>query len=220
MKKILLFFIPFSITVTVVVGYFKITQKISSISVPGLPSVSFSDLVKLSRFSLEKAPSASLVGTITLMEGEVMHEERLATESAKITTPIPIQQGESLLTGVDGKIILTFEKAAEVNMFPETSVNIIQTLPANLVFYQTKGTATYIKLANIPVSIRTRRLLIENYGDITITMDKIEPVITITVNSGSATFAYNNLDNISQVLTVNEQKTLTFNEGMRKVVVE
>jgi hypothetical protein len=220
MKKILLFIISFLITLVAVVGYFKVTQKLSSINLPTLPSLSFSDIVRFSRFSLEKAPSQSLVGVITSMEGEVMHEERLATTSAKINIPIPIQQGESLSTGIDGRIILIFEKAAEIIISAETTVNVIQTLPANLVFYQTKGSATYIKLADIPVSIRTRRLLIENYGDITVTLDKVEPVITIAVNSGSATFAYNNLDNVSQVLLVNEGKTLTFNESTRQVVQE
>ena len=104
-KRILLFLIPFLITAAAVVGYFKVTQKISSINIPNLPSISFSDLVKLSRFSLEKAPSQSLVGTMTLMSGEVEYTNRLATESAKLNSAIDIQQGENLSTGSDGRII-------------------------------------------------------------------------------------------------------------------
>lgn len=222
MKKVLLFLIPFLIALVAVVGYFKITQKLSSINVPSLPSVSFSDLVKLSRFSLEKAPSASLVGVIKSMEGEVMHEERLATESAKINIPIPIQQGESLSTGVDGKIILTFEKAAELTISSETKVGIIQTLPADLVFSQSTGSVNYVKLANIPVSVRSYHLLIKNDGDITVSVDTDfpKPIITVIVNSGSVTVAYNDKENISQVLTVDEGQTLSFNDGTRKVVVK
>jgi hypothetical protein len=221
MKKVLLFLIPFLITLVVVVGYFKVTQKLSSIDIPSLPSVSFSDLVKLSRFSLEKAPSASLVGAITSMEGEVMHEERLATESAKISTPIPIQQGESLSTGVDGKVILTFEKATELTISSETKVGIIQTLPADLVFSQNTGSVEYIKLANIPVSVRSYHLLIKNDGDVTVSVDtdSPKPIVTVVVNSGSATVAFNNKENISQVLTVEEGHTLSFNDGTRRVII-
>jgi hypothetical protein len=220
MKKILLFLIPFLMTASAVVVYFKITRKISSISIPNLPSVSFSDLVKLSRFSLEKAPSTSLVGTITLMEGEVGHEGRLATESAKINSPVPIQQGEGLSTGIDGKLILTFEKAVEIDMSGSTSIGIIQTLPADMVFSQKLGTVEYKKLTDIPVSIRSRHLLIENDGDITVTVDELKPIITVSINSGSATFAFNNKDNISNVLTVESGKTLTFNDDTRRMVTE
>lgn len=220
MKRILLFLIPFLIITSLVVGYFKITQKISSISIPSLPSVSFSDLVKFSRFSLEKAPSQSLVGTIISMNGEVSYEKRLATESAKINSPVPVQQGESLTTGIDGKIILTFEKAVEINILPDTSVGVVQTLPADMVFTQTGGSAEYKKLGIIPVSIRSRHLLIKNDGDITVSIDKIKPMITVSVNSGTATFAYNNINNISRVVEVAVGKTLTFNDDTRRVVVK
>jgi hypothetical protein len=219
MKKAVLFLIPFLITIIAVVGYFKLTQKISTISIPNIPSVSFSDLVKFSRFSLEKAPSQSLVGSITSMTGDVEYESRLATEAAKIVSPVPIQQGESLSTGADGKLILTFEKAAELGIFPDTSVGIVQTLPADIVFSQSSGTAEYKKLAGIPVTIRSYHLLIENNGDVLVSIDKTRPIVTVKVNSGSATFAYNNISNISRVLTVHAGKTLTFNDGTRRVVV-
>ncbi len=220
MKKVLLFLIPFLITTVAVVGYFKLSQKISKINIPNIPSVSFSDLVKFSRFSLEKAPSQSLVGSITSMSGEIGYEARLATESAKINSPVQVQQGESLTTGLSGKLVLTFDKAVEINMSSDTSVGIVQTLPADMVFSQNTGTVEYKKLANIPVSIRSYHLLIENNGDVTISIDKVKPIITVTVNSGAATFAYNNIDNISRVLTLESGKKLTFNDDTRRVVTK
>jgi hypothetical protein len=218
MKKVILFLIPFLITIILVVGYFKLTQKITTIKIPSLPSVSFSDLVKLSRFSLDKAPSQSLVGTITSMSGDVEYESRTATESAKINSPINVQQGESLTTGADGKLILTFEKVVEIDISSDTSVGVIQTLPADLVFSQTAGTAEYVKLADLPVSIRSLHLLIENNGDVTVSVDKIKPVVTVKINSGSATFAYNNIYNVSRVWKFDAGTTLTFNDGTRRVV--
>lgn len=220
MKKALLFLAPFLVTTILVVGYFKLTQKITTIRIPSLPAVSFSDLVKLSRFSLDKAPSQSLVGTIISMSGDVEYESRVATEAAKINSPVAVQQGESLVTGTDGKLILSFDKAAEVDMSGDTSVGIIQTLPADLVFSQSMGSAEYKKLADIPVSIRSFHLLIENNGDVIVSINKIKPIITVKINSGSATFAYNNIYNVSKVLIVNEGKTLTFNDGTRRVAVK
>jgi len=220
MKKIILFLVPFLITIIAVVGYFKLTQRISAISIPNLPKVSFSDLVKFSRFSLEKAPSQSLVGTITSMSGEVEYESRIATEAAKINSPVQVQQGESLKTGLDGKLVLSFDKVAEIDISSDTLVGIVQTLPADMVFSQNSGTAEYKKLADTPVTIRSLHLLIENNGDVTVSIDKIKPIITVTVNSGTATFAYNNIDNISRVLTLESGKKLTFNDDTRRVVVK
>lgn len=227
MKQIILFIIPLLITAAAVVGYFKLTQKISTISLPNIPSVSFSDLVKFSRFSLEKAPSQTLVGSVTSMTGDIEYTSRLATEAAKIVSPIPIQQGESLSTGVDGSLVLTFEKAVEVDMSSDTSVGIVQTLPADIVFSQNRGTAQYKrslasdakKLKDLPVTIRSFHLLIENNGDITVSVDKERPIVTVFVSSGSATFAYNNINNISKVVTVESGKSLTFNDGTRRVVL-
>lgn len=220
MKKIFLFLVPFLITTITVVGYFKLTQKISKINIPNVPPVSFSDLVKFSRFSLEKAPSQSLVGTITEMSGEVEYQSREATESAKINSPVAVQQGESLTTGTDGKLILTFEKGVEIGLSSETTLGVIQTLPADLVFSQSTGNVEYKKMGSIPVSIRCYHLLIENNGDVTISIDKEKPIVTVTINSGSATFAYNNISNVSRVINVGAGKKLIFNDDTRLVVAK
>jgi hypothetical protein len=218
-KKILLFIIPFVITLAVVIGYFKLTQKISTVSIPALPTVSFSDLVKFSRFSLEKAPSQSLVGTITSMNGEVEYEARLATESAKITSPVPVQQGESLSTGADGKVVLNFKDMADIAIDNNSGIDIIQTLPADLVFRQTLGSVEYIKLGTDPVSIRVGHLIVENMGDVKISFTADSPITTVVMISGSGTVAYNNLNNVSRVVNVSTGQTLKFNEGTRRVVL-
>ena len=75
-------------------------------------------------------------------------------------------------------------------------------------------------MADIPVTVRSFHLLIENKGGITVSIDKIKPIVLVTINSGSATFAYNNLNNISKVLTVEEGKTLIFNDTTRKVTIK
>ena len=218
MKKVILFIIPLLIVVAAIVGYFKLTQKISTIKIPSLPSVTINDLIKYSRFSLQKAPTESLVGTITSMSGDVEYEPRTATVSAKINSPVTVQQGESLATGADGKLVLSFDKNAEIDFSPDTSIDIIQTLPADLVFAQKTGTAEYRKLAEIPVTIRSLHLLIENGGDVLVSIDKVRPIITVTVKSGTIEAAYNNINNDTRLVTVASGKRLTFNNSTRRVV--
>lgn len=219
-KKIILFLIPFLITIIAIVGYFKLTQKISTIALPVIPNISFSDLVKVSRFSLDKAPSESLVGTISSMSGEIGYEARTATESAKINSPVSVQQGESLSTGSDGSLTLNFKDAANINIESDSGINIIQTLPADLVFQQTIGSVEYIKLWALPVSIRVGHLIVEDAGDIKISFTKDSPVTTLIVVNGNATVAYNNINDVSRVVNVKTGQTLKFNEGNRRVVLK
>lgn len=211
--------------VIVIVGYFILTQKISTITIPTLPSISFSDLIKFSRFSLDKAPSTSLVGSITSMTGDVFFEPRLATESAKIVAPISIQQGESFSTGINGNLILNFKDATEVVLENDSGIDVIQTLPADLVFRQTLGTVDYKKIGTYPVSIRVGHLLVENEGDLKISFtgngqSKDSPVTTVIVINGTATIAYNNLNNDSRMVNLTTGQILEFNEGNRRVVLK
>jgi hypothetical protein len=219
-KKILFFIIPFAISLIGVFAYFKINQGISAIKIPVVPNISINDLVKYSRFSLNKAPSESLVGTITTLNGEVFYEPRIATESAQIFAPVNVQQGESLSTGTDGILSLAFENVLTIKLQNNSLINIIQTLPADLVFTQASGTADYEKLAAIPVSVRIKHLLVENNGSISVSIDPIKPITTITINAGSVTIAYNDINNIAKVLTFNEGYTIKFNDDTRKVVQE
>lgn len=224
MKKTFLIIIPFFFVIAGVVGYFKISQKISTITFPTLPQVSLSEIIKISRFSLSKAPSKSLVGSISSMSGDIKFSDRLATESAILTNQLTeIQQGTALDTGDDGNISVKFTKdsspAAELKLLPNTSVGIIQTLPANIVFYQTKGIAEYKKLLNLPVSIRILHLLIDNGGDIEVSLDKDYPIVTTKVLNESITVAYNNINNISRTWTAQKGEELIFNDTTRRVII-
>ncbi len=221
LKYILFFVIPFILMTAAVVAYFVLNRKLSKISVPSMPSIpSVADLIKFSRFSLEKAPSQALVGSITSMTGEINYEPRLATESAKLDKPRDIQQGEILETGADGNLAISFKDTAAVVMDVSTKVNIAQTLPANIVFVQTKGTAEYKKLSQTPVSIRALHLLIENGENVKVSFDDVKPVITVVAASGSSKVAYNNLNTDTRVIDLNEGETLIFNDVTRRAVTK
>lgn len=177
-------------------------------------------VLNLSNFSLVNAPKESLRGTITSMTGEVKWESRIATEAAKITVPITVQQGESLSTGEAGTLSLLFDKNLQIDFSPKTEIGIIQTLPADLVFFQKSGTADYKKLSTTPVSIRALHLLIENGGQVMISVDGEVGVVTLNVVSGTSTVAYNDINNISRVLEVDAGKKLIFNDDTRRAVVK
>lgn len=169
-----------------------------------------------SAFSLENAPSESLSGQITTMTGEVDWTDRIATEASKISSPVTIQQGEELSTGLKSSLALEFTNICSVKFSQSTDIQIIQTLPVNIVFAQISGTGEYIKTGSDPVSVRALNLLANINGDTVIAINQLKPVVTLTVKSGTVTAAYNDLKYISHEVTVSAGHTYTFNSGTRR----
>lgn len=209
MKSLALFFIflilGFALT------YFLIAKKTTSKIVQ--PSVT--QVVPPSKFSLEKAPTASLYGDITSMSGKIKWQSRTATESSVITKIQKIQQGESLETGDDGRVNLAFPHVA-LTLQPQTTLNVIQTLPQTIVFEQKTGEIIYEDSAPSPIAVRISPVLIQMSDcTCTITKDDTAGTIAIAAVKGSATVAYNDSDNVSTVEKVQAGKTLTFDLSTR-----
>jgi len=184
--------------------------------VPTISPVTTNSPNLFSNFSLEDAPSESLRGQITEMKGNVDWQGRTATEAAALSAPITIQQGENLITEAGGSLTLVFQNAATINFSEKTEIDVIQTLPADMVFSQVSGVAGYSKTGSYPVDIRTSALLTELTGNATVSRNPVKPVVTVSVKSGSAVVAYNDLKYISHEVIVNAGKTFTFNYGTRK----
>lgn len=213
MKDLLLFLTSICVGLVLIVSYstFIRQPKIN-------PVTTLQTLFKATNFSLEKAPSETLVGRIGSMSGEVEWQGRTATESARINSLINIQQGEDLLTKDDGKASVLFNGNLEVDISPKTRVGFAQTLPADIVLFQSSGSAEYKKLGSVPVSIRVMHLLIENGGDISISVDDVRPIVTAQVINGTITFSYNDSDNVTSVTTIGTGRRLIFNDDTRIVV--
>lgn len=176
---------------------------------------------KPSPFKIDNAPSDSLKGKITSFSGKVGWESRTATEPAELTSPVTIQQGEKIVTDKDGKASLEFNNTCKLEIDPETEINTIQTLPANIVFQQNSGSATYIKTGTFPVSIRILHLLVQqNEGILIISLDKHKQIITIEVVKGNINTAFNNLNNVSRIATINEGEKYIFNDNTRNGIIE
>jgi hypothetical protein len=173
-----------------------------------------------SAFSLENAPSESLRGQITAMTGEIDWTDRVATEASKISSPVTIQQGEELSTGLKSNLTLEFLNTCSVKFSQSTDLQIIQTLPADIVFTQISGTGEYIKTGSDPVSVRALNLLANVDGDTVISINQLKPIITLTVKSSTATVAYNDLKYVSHEITISAGHTYTFNSGTRRGVLK
>lgn len=171
-------------------------------------------------FSPEKAPTESFKGEITAMTGKIRWQSRTATEAAELLTVTTVQQGEKLITGQDSSLTVDFANVCWIKMESETEIDIVQTLEANLVFNQTKGRAEYKKNNSYPLSVRVKNLLTETNGEVIITIDQEEPIITVVSKKGTVTAAFNDADFVSQKIFISGGETLVFNDDKRTGVLE
>lgn len=194
-------------------SYYFLSKKTENTTIP-LPEIF--PTPKVSSFSLENAPSESLKGQISTMSGEILWQSRISTEEAQISSPQLIQQGEKLETGKKSTLVLNYAGVVNITFSPETAIDIIQTLPSNLVFSQDSGNAEYKNLGSSSVvSVRALSLLVQNGGDINVSIDPQSPIVTLVVKSGTATVAYNSLGFVSHEFTLSAGRTYTFNDRTR-----
>jgi hypothetical protein len=147
---------------------------------------------KPTKFSLENAPSDSIRGQITNMSGDIWRQSRTATEPAKLTEAVPIQQGEVLIASVSGKISVNFDPAVKLTLFPDTRVEIVQTLPLNLVFNQTRGVGQYLVTGQAPLTVRSLNLIVNlDDGLLVVDTDEEAGAIILGLKTGRAKVGYN-----------------------------
>ena len=169
------------------------------------------------KFSLEQAPSDSIKGQITSMGGDIWWQSRTATEPAQLTETIPIQQGETLIASDEGKLTVSFNPAATITLFPETQVEIIQTLPLNLVFNQTKGIGQYQVSGASPVTIRGFNLIVNiDEGLLNIDTDEETGVITLSLKTGAAKVGYNSPEFDSKVWSLEPGDVFKYDSNERR----
>lgn len=201
--------------------YWKYAQTSEVDLISPLPQATVAPQITESLFSLDQAPSQSLRGTITGLTGEVKFLGRTATEAALVATSgVIIQQGENYMTGNNSTLAFSFEPSYSVWMNELTEVDIIQTLPTAMVVSQVDGTARYKTPDNAPISIRTAYLLTQLTGEATVERDSTEATVRVTVASGSAIAAYNDLDYQSHTVEIEAGNEFQFNYGTRKAVLK
>lgn len=173
-----------------------------------------------SSFSLPNAPTESIRGSISTMSGAVNWESRIATQPAKLVVPAPLQQGETLQTGDDGKVEITFPNVVSIKQSAKTQINFIQMLPTNSIISQGYGTTEYIQQGNTPLAVRSFGLLTEIHGDVVITVDKDEDQVIIDVKTGSIIAAFNDLNYLSNVIPVSAGNEFIYDDDTREETIE
>jgi hypothetical protein len=212
MKQLIVFLIYIFLGLFLIFSYKKINQK--------LDSQQLITPISKSGFSLENAPSKSLKATIISLSGDVGWQSRIATNSAAITKPMQIQQGEEIATGKNGQASIIFSNIANINIYPKTKINFIQTLPINILIEQNSGKSEYIKLSNNSLSIKSQSLLTKiNQGKIIITVNESRPYISVDVKEGLATISYNDLNYITKVLGVKAKRRAIFQTDTRAITI-
>lgn len=180
------------------------------------PEATFVSQAQPTSYSAEIAPSLSLRGQITTLSGDVSWQSRIATDAAKINQKQTIQQGESLQTGDNGSVAVLFTDQAMISLFAKTQVDFVQTLPADLVLVLDKGSIDVQKTGGDPLTIRALHLLIDQKsGELGIVLDPDQQTVAINANKGTATVAYNDVNLVSQVVTIPQGKQYYFDDQTR-----
>jgi hypothetical protein len=188
------------------VGIIMNTQRLTS-PLPEIP------------FSLNFAPSETLKGNIISLSGDVKWQSRTATQASQITHKIEIQQGEDILTGKDGTISILIPEKLNINLGPESEINFIQTLPENILIEQKSGIALYENPKKQNVTVRISGLIVKlNSGNTKVTTDPKSDYVTIDVD-GNITASYNDLNIISRIVSVAQNKRLIFDKELKTVRV-
>lgn len=173
--------------------------------------------IRTSQFSLTKAPSQSLKGKILDYSGEIFYQSRIATQAAKLTNfNLVVQQGEDYLTKADASLSLLFPNHLQLNLFENTELKIIQTLPKTTVFSQLNGEIKYQTLGEYPISVRTAFLLTDLKGDVLITRNSENSSVTVKIKSGQARLGYNDLNYKSHTLDLSAGESFIFNYNTRQ----
>lgn len=166
-------------------------------------------------FSWTNPPSASLRGQIEAISGEVTWQSRTATTAAALVLPHELLQGETLITTASGKIKATFPEVVTFTQDAATQLDIIQTLPSEIVFSQLGGLVDYQTLGDLPVSVRINPLLIRlGSGQMQVAVSA--SFITVKVSSGSAELAFNDFNYQITKLSIDSGHEYQFRPATRR----
>ncbi len=176
--------------------------------------------VAQTNFSIDQAPKDAIRGEIATYSGTVNFQSRTATEPARLTGIVPIQQGESLVTGDDGSISVNFPSFGSVTLGLKSGIDVIQTLPVDFVFNQASGSGVYQNTGSSPFSIRGLHLLVTlASGSATVAVDQKTHLVTVLSKTSPLTLAFNDNQYISHVLNLVIGVKYTFDDDNRQEVV-
>lgn len=176
-------------------------------------------MIPQTQFSISQAPTDALLGNLATLSGQVLWESRTASTPSAITKVQHVQQGELYETKDTGTFTLVFPHVVVATASAKGAINIIQTLPANVVLEQQDGSVSYQVLGTkVPVSIRGLDLLVNlNNSTSKITVDRKKAQVLITILSGTLTLAYTDTNNTSVVKNFIAGQEILFNNNTKTI---
>lgn len=172
-------------------------------------------------FSVNDAPKDSVKGEIASMSGKILWQSRIASEPGELASLNQVQQGEKIITGGSGNIKVTFKNNGSISMFPDSELNIVQTLPQNFVFEQDKGSIEYQTDSDTFLSTRIYKLLTTlKKGTMNINIDDKGEFTTCSLINGESEVAYNDINFLSHTLTLTSGDKFIFDNFTREGFME
>jgi len=217
-----IFTFGFLIGIIIILGYFLTTNLTNKTNETNRSNESNktneSNLSNSSNFLIENPPSKSLIGKMTELLGDISFESRVATMPASIKEPVDVHQGEIIKIGEKGSVTVSFDNELTLKLSDLTDLTFSQTLPSNIVLNQKDGQVNYVKTGVTPVSIRLLQSLlnIEN-GEVVVGIDTETHEVIINIKKGGATIGFNDIDNVSTIVSLHEGKKYLFNSDERTI---
>lgn len=177
-------------------------------------------LSKGKSFSVLNPPSESISGKVMSITGDIDWQSRIATIPATVNDLSSVQQGEEIETQEKTNMAILFPLVGSLTISPNTHLSFVQTLPKNFVITESKGSVTYTKLGQYPLSIRTLHMLTSLNGRGEVAVDPDNETVTITLIEGDGTVAFNDLDVLSNVVTIQGGDILFYDDKTRTTTIE
>ena len=168
-------------------------------------------------------PQGSLIASVTNLSGEVEKEGRLDTKFHDITTQTTLLEGESLIASDSGSVNVAFNNNVNLSLSNNTELDYLNALPNALVVRQPTGTITYAtSTITRPFSIRSLGLLTQlaSQSNITIATDTNAQMVTVTINNGTATLAYSDQNDDTQVEKLAQGQTAIFDNNASTLTLQ
>ncbi|NTU46553.1 DUF3379 domain-containing protein [Candidatus Roizmanbacteria bacterium] len=214
MKPIIILISSILVGVLLAFGYiqfFPVKKTVSSLPTPTLP------IPSVYPFSIANPPSETLTGTVTAQKGIVKVTSRTDT-IPKLFSSSSIVQGEEVITEKNSSLSATFSPVGSFELGAETHINVVQTLPTNMVITQQTGDVTYTASTDTPIGVRALHLLVqEHQGKMNVMLDTEKGRITIHVLEGSVELAFNNKQAETQYSSFTKGKTIVYDETTRTI---
>lgn len=209
--SIFILFLVIGFSITAIYRYFNFQQNLLNYQTLGITT----------KYSLINAPEESFKGNIASMSGTILWFSRIAKKPIRLTSPRSIQQGEELITGNKSNAEILINDSVEVTLNSNSDVNFIQTLPINIVLLQNKGTVLYQNLGQHALSVDTLDLISAiNSASTKITVNPSAKIVTVSVQKGTITEGYEDLQDNSNVNIVQAGQTFQFNDDTKEVTLQ